>query len=187
MTRKYDLNSPPPTQILRKEYACDDEWICQFLSRAEVGHIATHWEYQPFITPMLFWYDSQTHEIYFHSHIAGRMLANIQRHPEACFESCVMGKLLPSNAAMEFAMQYESVVAFGKIRLLAEMEDKRRCLYGLIGKYFPDLQAGVEYRPITDVELKITAVFGLKIDSWSGKRNWQEKAVQITDWPALSE
>jgi hypothetical protein len=41
-------------------------------------------------------------------------------------------------------------------------------LYGLIGKYYPTLTAGKEYRPITDQELKHTSVFAIAIESWSG-------------------
>ena len=48
-------------------------------------------------------------------------------------------------------------------------EEKRRALYGLIGKYYPTLTAGKEYRPITDQELKRTSVYAIAIESWSGR------------------
>jgi len=58
-------------------------------------------------------------------------------------------------------------------------------LYGLIGKYYPTLTAGEEYRPITEQELKRTSVFTIAIESWSGKRNWPDKAEQSDKWPRL--
>jgi len=82
-------------------------------------------------------------------------------------------------------LQYESVIAFGTIRVLAEPEEKRRALYGMIAKYFPAMTPGQEYRPITDEELAQTSVYAIAIESWSGKRNWVEQAVQSEDWPAL--
>jgi nitroimidazol reductase NimA-like FMN-containing flavoprotein (pyridoxamine 5'-phosphate oxidase superfamily) len=63
---------------------------------------------------------------------------------------------------------YATVIVFGRIRVIEEAEEKRRALYGLIGKYYPMLTAGQEYRPITDQELKRISVYAIVIDSWSG-------------------
>lgn len=171
----------------RKELAKDDEWIIAFFQRAQVGHVATRWDDQPFITPTTFWYDPDRHEIYFHSNITGRLQANSARHSQVCFEASQAGKLLPSNVALEFSIQYESAIAFGHVRLLDEPEEKRRALYGLIEKYFPGMKAGVHYQPISDAELKQTAVFAIAIQSWSGKCNWPEKAEQSSAWEPLGE
>jgi len=94
---------------------------------------------------------------------------------------------LNKTIALEFSVQYESVVAFGAIRVLEDAGEKRRALYGLIGKYFPAMTAGKEYRPITDQELKRTSVYAIAIESWSGKRNWADRAEQSDEWPPLAE
>jgi hypothetical protein len=99
----------------------------------------------------------------------------------------VRGKFLPSNIALEFSVQYESVIAFGLIRVLEDLAEKRQALSGLIGKYFPAMTAGNEYRPITDSELKRTSVYAIKIESWSGKRNWPDRAIQSDEWPPLAD
>ena len=98
-----------------------------------------------------------------------------------------MGRLLPSNAALEFSLQYRSVMVFGTVRILESDEEKRAALTGLLEKYFPEMEAGREYRPITEKELKRTSVYELKIESWSGKENWNERADQSDEWPALDE
>ncbi len=85
-----------------------------------------------------------------------------------CFEASEHGEFLPSNVALEFTVQYQSASVFGKIRVIEEDEEKRRALYGLIGKYYPTMTAGKEYRPITDQELKRTSVYTIAIESWSG-------------------
>ena len=187
MPQRYDLDSTPAKAIKRSEYACDDDWIRDFLDKAQVGHVATRWNEQPFITPTNFWYFPERHEIYFHSNITGRLRANSERFPQVCFEASHMGKLLPSNVALEFGVQYEGVIAFGRIRILVGEDNKRRALYGLIEKYFPGMKPGQHYRPITDKELKRTSVFAIAIESWSGKRNWSEKADQSPDFPPLGE
>lgn len=175
----------PNNSMRRKELAQDDAWIRQFLHTAEIGYVATQWEQQPFMTPVLFVYDTGAHEIYFHTNIVGRLRQNIERFPRACFSASRWGRLLPSNAALEFSLQYESVVAFGDVQVIGEADLQRKALYALIDKYFPGMKAGEHYRPISDGELKRTAVYAFKIESWSGKRNWDEQAEQIGDWPPL--
>jgi nitroimidazol reductase NimA-like FMN-containing flavoprotein (pyridoxamine 5'-phosphate oxidase superfamily) len=187
MTKDYSLDNTPANTIRRVDHACDDEWTREFLIRAQIGHVATRWDDQPFITPVNFWYDPERHEIYFHTNLAGRLRANSERHEKVCFEASEFGKFLPSNVALEFSMQYESAVAFGTIRVLEDKEDVRRALYGLIAKYFPGMEPGEHYRPITGTELKRTAVYAIAIESWSGKRNWKEQADQSQEWQPLGD
>lgn len=187
MSKNYSLNVTPPNAQRRAKYAMDDEWVRAFLQRSQVGHIATRWEGQPFITPTLFWYDPQAHAIYFHSNITGRVRANAERFPEVCFEAFEMGKLLPSNVALEFSLQYESAIAFGKIRVVEDPEEQCRALYALLEKYFPTMKPGEHYRRIVDEELRLTSVYAIAVESWSGKRNWNERADQSDEWPPLGE
>jgi hypothetical protein len=186
MSRNYDPTVTPPAQQRRPKNARDDEWVRAFLRRAQIGHIATAWDSQPFLNPTTFWYDETQQRLIFHSNSAGRMRANAEHSERVCFETSEHGRLLPSNVALEFSIQYASVVVFGRLRVLEALEEKRAALYGLIGKYFPQLSAGRDYRPIADVELKRTSVYAIAIDSWSGKENWPEQAEQSNEWPPLS-
>jgi nitroimidazol reductase NimA-like FMN-containing flavoprotein (pyridoxamine 5'-phosphate oxidase superfamily) len=61
----------------------------------------------------------------------GRVRANIERHDRVCFEASEAGRFLPSNVALEFSVQYASVVAFGTARIIKDSEEKRRALYSL--------------------------------------------------------
>ncbi len=97
------------------------------------------------------------------------------------------GKLLPSNVALEFSLQYRSVLVFGTAQLIKDAEEQAAVLHKLIGKYFSEMEGGVEYRPVTEKELRQTSVYEVRIESWSGKENWKERAVQSDEWPALDE
>jgi hypothetical protein len=188
VTRDYSLAAQPPAAGQRlPEYARDEEWVRAFLRAAQIGRVATLWGDQPFVTPSTFWYDEANRRIIFHSNLAGRVRANVERNPKVCLEASEMGRLLPSNVALEFSLQYRSVMVFGTVRILESDEEKRAALTGLLEKYFPAMQAGREYRPITDRELNRTSVYELKIESWSGKENWNERADQSDEWPALDE
>jgi uncharacterized protein len=185
MPKDYALDVTPANEQRRPKNALSDEWVKDFLRRAAIGHVATRWDDQPFITPTSFWYDEAQHAIIFHSNIVGRIRANNERHDQVCFEASEFGEFLPSNVALEFTVQYQSVIVFGKIRVIEDAEEKRRALHGLIAKYYPAMTAGTEYRPITDQELKRTSVYAITIESWSGKRNWPDEAEQSDEWPRL--
>lgn len=185
MSKDYSLEAAPPHEQRLPEYARDDDWVRGFLHRARIGHIATLWDDQPFITPSTFWFDEERNEIIFHSNIVGRVRANIGRQEQVCFETSECGDFLPSNAALEFTVQYASVIVFGKASSIEDPEAKRNALYGLIRKYYPDMQAGREYRPITNEEMARTSVYRIRVESWSGKKNWPDRAEQISDWPAV--
>jgi hypothetical protein len=188
MPHDYDLNKNAPTAGQRlPEYARDDEWIHAFLQRGQIAHIASRWDLQPFIIPTTFYYDQAGHRLIFHSNIAGRTRANIERHPEVCAEVSEMGKLLPSNVALEFSLQYRSVIVFGKAYLIKDQNEQRDVLHKLIAKYFGGMQIDKDYRPATDDELRQTSVYEIRIESWSGKENWKDRADQSDEWPRLDE
>jgi len=138
---------------------------------------------KPFMTPC-----SKNHDIYFHSNAYGRMRHNVEKGSKASFECFKSGKLLPSNLALEMSFQYECVIAFGVIKVVTEMNEKKEILNGLLKKYFGDMEPNKDYRAITNTELNQTSVYRFKIKNWSGKRNWEEKAEQAEDneWPDLN-
>ena len=187
MPKDYDPAVTPAHAQRRPELALDDTGVRAVLASAPIGHVATAWDGQPFLNPTTFWYDAAAHRVVFHSNVVGRLRANAEHDARACFSASTFGRLLPSNVALEFSIQYESVVVFGDLVVLADPAEKRAALTGLISKYFPTMQPGQEYRPITEAELKRTSVYALTVRQWSGKRNWPDRADQSDAWPALAE
>ena len=186
MPRNYEDQSPTAFQRL-PDYQRGDDWIRAFLKEAKVAHIATSREGQPFLNPTTFWFDEEKQRVIFHSNIAGRVRSNIEANPKVSLEASELGKMLPSNVALEFSLQFRSVIVFGTAHLITDPAEARKALYGLIQKYFPAMTAGKEYREITDKELRATSVYAIAIESWSGKENWKERADQSNEWPALNE
>lgn len=183
-----DYTDQTPTAFQRRPHLTkDDDWIRGFLKEAKVGHIASSADEQPFINPTTFWLDEENHQIVFHSNVAGRVRSNIESNPKVSLEASELGRFLPSNVALEFSLQFRSVVVFGSARLVTDPAEARRLLYGLIGKYFPKMTAGKEYREITEKELRATSIYALQIEAWSGKENWAERADQSDEWTPLDE
>jgi len=186
MSREYIGQNPTAFQR-RPHLTKDDTWIRENINSFKVGHVATSVDGQPFVNTSTFWYDEAEHQIVFHSNLAGRIRSNIEYNPKVSFEASVLGQMLPSNVALEFSLQYRSVVAFGTARVVTDPDEMRRLLYGLIKKYFPEMKVGQEYREITEKELQATSVYAIKIEEWSGKENWEERADQSDEWQPLDE
>ena len=159
------------TNIRRKDRAITDHaWIADFVQRAPVIVVGFAEGDQPFVKPTLFVYDPDRHAVYFHATMFGRTADVLKRQPKATFTAFEMGRLLPAARAMDFSLEYESVVAFGEIAII---DDEDEAIYGLgllLNKYFPHLKPGADYAPIQPVELKVTAVFRFDIQEWAGKR-----------------
>jgi nitroimidazol reductase NimA-like FMN-containing flavoprotein (pyridoxamine 5'-phosphate oxidase superfamily) len=61
------------------------------------------------------------------------------------------------------------VVVFGEIEVLTDAEQAQHGLQLLLDRYFPHLKSGTDYREIIPEELNLTAVYQIRISSWSGK------------------
>ena len=133
MSREYIGQNPTAFQR-RPHLTKDDAWIRENINSFKVGHVATSVDGQPFINTSTFWYDEAEHQIVFHSNLAGRISSNIEYNPKVSFEASVLGQMLPSNVALEFSLQFRSVVAFGTVRVVTDPDEMRRLLYGLINK-----------------------------------------------------
>jgi nitroimidazol reductase NimA-like FMN-containing flavoprotein (pyridoxamine 5'-phosphate oxidase superfamily) len=80
-----------------------------------------------------------------------------------------MGRLLPADEALEVGIEYAGVVVFGRVTIVDDQAEATHGLQLLLDKYFPHLKSGTDYKPIDPDALKITAVFRIDIESWSGK------------------
>ena len=166
------MTTPTPINLPRRhDRAKDDAWIAAFLQRIPFGYLATENQGQPFLKPTLFVYSPPDHAIYFHGAVKGRLPQNLQANPRACFCAAEMGRLLPADTAMEFGVEYASVVAFGPVRVLTDPHEAERALQLLLDRYFPHMKPGEEYRMIIPEELNITAVYRLEVEQWSGKED----------------
>ncbi|HXE76133.1 MAG TPA: pyridoxamine 5'-phosphate oxidase family protein [Candidatus Xenobia bacterium] len=165
-----DPNREDLTATRRPDRAVTDEaWIRALLRRGPVGTLATVHDGQPFLNMNLFVYDDASHSIYLHTARQGRTRSNLEQDDRVCFSVAEMGRLLPADTALEFSVEYASVMVFGRGAVI-EGEEARRGLQLLLDKYAPHLRPERDYRPITDDELARTAVYRIQIDQWSGKQ-----------------
>lgn len=119
-----------------KEVAIYTE-VEELLSNALVGRLGTCFNNIPYITPVNFIYDDN--KIYFHSAHEGRKIENIKHNQQVCFETDEMISVIPGmRMPCGSRTKYKSVIAFGDIRIVADIDEKTVALNKLIEKYAPE-------------------------------------------------
>ncbi|MBW8009933.1 MAG: hypothetical protein FVQ83_01650 [Chloroflexi bacterium] len=161
----------PLAQVRRPEYEIKDEnWIKALLHRGTFGTLGTAYKNQPFLNTVLFIFDEAEHAIFFHTAKIGRARSNCELNPKVCFSVVEMGRIIPSEEAVDFSVEYNSVVVFGTVKVIQADKDSQSALQKLMNKYASHLKPGEDYHPIRSKDLKRTAVYKITIEHWSAKQ-----------------
>lgn len=138
--------------------ACDD-----ILYRGTSGVLALAGDDgYPYAVPISYVYDGE--KLYFHSAKAGHKLDAILREPKASFCVIDQDQIVPE----EYTTYFRSVIAFGRIHILEDEEEKRAAIEKLALKYAPDDSAENRRRAI-DREWEPLCMLEMSIDHLSGK------------------
>jgi nitroimidazol reductase NimA-like FMN-containing flavoprotein (pyridoxamine 5'-phosphate oxidase superfamily) len=156
----------------RAERSRDEDWIRALLHRGEAAVFSAVLNRRPFCLPRLYVFDEEREAVYVHGAyggVTGKVLNQNGDGVPMAMTIYEMGRLLPADEAVEFGVEYRSVVLTGKA---VQVTDREEALHGLqlfMAKYAPHLKAGEDYAPIAPEELIRTSVVRLDIESWSGK------------------
>lgn len=164
----------------------DEEWIHDFLERSRTCVIGTIAEDRAFLNPNLFLYDRAARAIYFHTAGTGRTRTNIEQQPSVTVCVYEIGELVEARRAVEFTMQYASVVAFGRASILQDAASIREVMTRHMRKYAPDLLPGRDFVDFTDEDAARATVYRVDIERWSAKRN-AEEAHRISRTGSIDE
>ena len=108
----------------------------ELLTNALVGRLGTCLDNVPYITPVNFVYDQNT--IYFHSALEGRKIENIKSNSNICFEIDQLISIIPGiHRPCASTTRYKSIIIFGNIKIVTDIEEKVFALNKLIEKYAP--------------------------------------------------
>ena len=166
-----NLTNKGLTEMRRKDRQVTDEaWMKALLHRGAFGTLGTCRDGQPFLNTNNYVYDEPGHAIYFHRAKTGRTSENLAHNPRVCYTVSEMGRILPSDKAIDFGVEFRSVVIFGTAELVEDEGEKARVLQMLLSKHAPHLKPGTDYRPPQPDEIKRTAVYKIPIEQWSGKQ-----------------
>jgi len=131
---------------------------------------------QPFVIPMGFARDSD--RILIHGSTGSRIMMAIAKGIDLCVTVTQLNAIVVARSAFNSSMNYESVMIFGKARVLTESE-KEIALERITTKLIPGLW---EYgRPLTKKESAATLIVELSLDRVSAKARTGEPSDEVED------
>lgn len=139
----------------------EPEEATRLLTDGEYGFLSVGSEEGGYGIPLNYAYHAGS--IYFHCAPEGEKLRYIESCKTACF--CVVGRT--AVQAHAFMTEYESILVFGSIAVVAGEDERARALEYLIDKYSPGhREAGLKYARNL---LRRTKILRLDITRFSGK------------------
>jgi nitroimidazol reductase NimA-like FMN-containing flavoprotein (pyridoxamine 5'-phosphate oxidase superfamily) len=134
------------------------------LDAVPMCHIGYVIDDAPIVMPTLQWREGD--HVYWHASNGGRG-AKAWRHGEVCLTVSILDGLVLARSGLHHSANYRSVMVFGRPERIDDQDVKRERLGRLIDSLFPGRNAML--RPMTDSEVKRTALFRLSLTEASAK------------------
>ncbi|MGL6197311.1 MAG: pyridoxamine 5'-phosphate oxidase family protein [Lachnospiraceae bacterium] len=150
-------------EMRRKRQALTLEESITVLNKGTSGVLAVSGDDEyPYAVPLSYVYDRD--KLYFHCAKSGHKLDAIKRNSKVSFCVIDQDKVIPE----EYTSYFRSVIAFGKIRILEDDQEKREAIEKLAFKYAPnDVPANRE--KAIEREWKPLCMLEMTIDHMTGK------------------
>ena len=137
-------------ELRRSDRAMSEQDSVALLRRALVGRIGTiDAEGTPYVVPLSFVYEDQGNRIHVHrGRQPGHLTSNLEFSSKVCFEVDDPGPLVATgNSGCDTSQLYESVVCFGRARMVADEPERERIARLFLRKYIDENMPGRSYKP----------------------------------------
>lgn len=163
-------NAYPVTPVnrvkrLHERGSYDHAKIHALLDASMLCHVAYVIDGQPYCTPTLFWREGT--RLYWHGSSASRMLRNQSEGEPVCLTVSHLDSLVLARCGFNHSVDYRSVMAFGRARMIEEPDEKACALTAMVDRFYPGRTATL--RKSTTQEIKATRVIGMEIEQASAK------------------
>lgn len=138
------------------------------ITKCKVCRLAMELEGQPYILPLNYGYSYQNDQLtlYFHSAKEGFKMDILGQNNKVCFEMDCEHRLMEGKNACEYSYAFESVIGFGLVEFLENLEDKAAAL-----TYFMRHQTGTDDTfQFNENHLNAVAVYKVTATSFTGKK-----------------
>lgn len=150
-------------EMRRKKQALTWEECEAILDRGTSGVLAVIGDDgYPYAVPLSYVYDSG--KLYFHCARSGHKLDAVRRDPKVSFCVVDQDQIVPE----EFTTYFRSVIAFGRIRILEEEQEKRSAAEKLAVRYAPG-ESGESRRRAIERDWAPLCMLQMTIDHMTGK------------------
>jgi nitroimidazol reductase NimA-like FMN-containing flavoprotein (pyridoxamine 5'-phosphate oxidase superfamily) len=139
----------------------DRDVIDAIINKAMFCRLALSEDNRPYIVPLSFGYDGTA--LYFHGAAEGKKIDILRKNSTVCFEFDNDCEPIQSDTGCDWSVRYESVIGYGKARLLEDMDSKLRAL-DIIMKHYSG--KSFEY---PEQKVNKTAVIRVDIETVTGK------------------
>ena len=143
----------------------DEAAVNAVLDAALMAHVGYLIDGRPLVTPTLFWRDGR--RLLWHGAAASRMLKTVAGGVPVCVTVTLMDALILAPSGFHHSMNYRSVMAFGRARLIEDEAGKRAAADAFIERIYPGRAATL--RPPTEIELRATTFVAMEIEEASAK------------------
>jgi nitroimidazol reductase NimA-like FMN-containing flavoprotein (pyridoxamine 5'-phosphate oxidase superfamily) len=151
------------TQVVREPHR--GETIYKILDEGLVCHVGFATDGQPYVIPTLFARVGDA--IYFHGSAASRMLRGVSEGLAVCITVTLTDGIVLARSVFNHSMNYRSVVALGKAKLVDVPEEKLEALRAFTEKILPGRWK--DARQPNEKELKATSILRLPLTEASAK------------------
>jgi len=123
----------------------------------------------PYIVPLNYGYDfeNNTLTLFFHSAKEGRKMNIIKNNNNACFEMDCDTQLIEAESACRHSYAYKSIIGFGKIILLDNMNEKIDAL----NKIMEHQTEKEEVFTFANEKVRNITVYKLIVETFTGKQD----------------
>jgi nitroimidazol reductase NimA-like FMN-containing flavoprotein (pyridoxamine 5'-phosphate oxidase superfamily) len=143
----------------------DKAQVYAILDEAFLCHVGFTVDGQPYVIPTA--YVRVDDRLYIHGSAASRMLRTLDGGVDVCVTVTLVDGFVLARAAFHHSLNYRSVVALGRARLITDAEEKREALRHFTNHVAPGRWD--EVRQPTEPELRSTSVLALPLEEVSAK------------------
>ena len=160
-----------PKEVRRKDRQQADPFFLKSILDSSVScTIAIESDGYPHNHVAFFTYDEPAHEIVFHFSKHGVAGKEITDGKKVCVAVHKYGKLYTAKRAVDFGCEYQSVVIYGKVKILTEETERMSAMALFFDKFFKRVPTE-NYEAFTEQDAKPIHVARIEIEKWFGKEH----------------
>lgn len=164
------MNAFTPTERSRarrrpQRAAYDEAAVYAVLDAGVMAHVGYVIDGQPYVTPTAYWREGR--KLLWHGAAASRMLATVAEGAPVCVTVSFLDGFIVGRSGITHSLNYRSVMAFGRARLVADPAAKRAAMDDFIDRLYAGRR--LKLRPTTDEELSRIALVEMEIEEASAK------------------
>ena len=180
MTRQSAPSDRTRLRRFAEKAAHDKATLHAILDAGRVAHVGYILNGAPHVTPTLHWREGD--HVYWHGSAASRLLRTVDG-AQVCLTVTLTDGLVLARSGFEHSVNFRSAILFGLAHAVTDPAEKEQHIKAMMDQMFPGRWPLL--RPMSDKELKATALLTMPIDEASAKISAGMPADPVEDltWP----